>query len=372
MRAMKRWRIPCLAIIVVLAACTGRTAAPSATQSPAPQLSGQTPALAAGDFWPTRGWRTSTPEAQGMDGAKLDAALEAATQRNLILHGLVVIRHGYIVKEKYFSPFNESASHLLYSCTKSFVSALMGIAIDKGYVADTARPVLGFFPGRTFAATGARKRALTVENLLTMSSGLGWKEDDDTYGRMYAMPDGDWVSFVLGLPMVAEPGKRFNYISGGTHVLAAVIQQSSGKNLYDFARESLFGPLGISDPRWERDPKGLPIGGWGLQLSPRDMAKLGYLYLHGGLWEGKQVVPAAWVRESTRPHIKVDSSWQYGYQWWVDPETLFFAAIGRFGQSIFVAPSLDLVVVFTAHIEPIDPERELLKSYIIPACTTGS
>jgi CubicO group peptidase (beta-lactamase class C family) len=371
MRGMKRRWIACLAVIGVLAACTGRTAAPAAAQSPEPHFSVQTPAFSAGEFWPTRGWRFSTPEAQGMDGAKLDAALEAAEQRNLSLHGLLVIRHGCIVKEKYFSPYDAGTRHDLFSCTKSFVSALMGIAIEKGYVADTARLVLGFFP-RSFARTDSRKRALTVENLLTMSSGLGWAEGDETYERMYTLPGGDWISFVLDSPMVAEPGRRFTYSSGNSHILAAIIQRSSGKDLYDFARASLFGPLGISDLRWERDPEGLPIGGWGLRLSPRDMAKLGYLYLHEGLWEGKQVVPAAWVRESTRPHIKADGGWGYGYQWWVDPAVPFFAARGRYGQAIFVVPSLDLVVVFTAHIQPIDPEQELLESYIIPACTTTS
>lgn len=307
-----------------------------------------------------------------MDPAMLDAALQAARQRGLNLHAMLVIRHGFIVKEKYSAPFDESASHDLFSCTKSFVSALMGIAIDRGYVADLARPVLGFFPSRSFAHTDARKQAITVEDLLTMSSGLGWVEGDETYSRMYALPGGDWVSFVLDLPMVAEPGRRFNYSSGGSHILAAIIQRSNGKSFYDFARASLFGPLGISDPRWERDPEGLPIGGWGLRLSPRDMAKLGYLYLHQGIWEGKQVVPAAWVRESTRPHIKADEGWSYGYQWWVDPSVPFFAARGRYGQSIFVVPSLDLVVVFTAHIESNDPERELLKSYLVPACSLGS
>jgi CubicO group peptidase (beta-lactamase class C family) len=283
----------------------------------------------------------------------------------------VVIRHGCIVKEKYFAPFNVSSTHDLHSCTKSFVSTLMGIAIDKGYLAGTARLVLGFFP-RGFAQTDSRKRALTVDNLLTMSSGLGWLEADETYQSLDMLPDGDWVKFILDLPMVAEPGTRFDYSSGNSHVLAAVVRQASGKNLYDFARESLFGPLGIADPRWDRDPDDLPVGGWGLHLSPRDMAKLGYLYLHEGLWEGKQVVPAAWVRESTRPHIRATDGWSYGYQWWVDPDLHFFAALGRHGQSIFVVPRLDLVVVFTARIESNDPERDLLKSYIMPACTTTS
>ena len=373
MRAMKGWWIPSLAVCVMLTACSGITASvpafhPLAQQLSVQQVNAQTPAFDSGNFWPTQGWRTSTPEAQGMDGARLDAVLEAARQQNLSLHGLLVIRHGYIVKEKYFPPWTESASHDLHSCTKSFVSALMGIAIDKGFIADTARLVLGFFP-RSFAHTDTRKRGLTLENLLTMSSGLGWVEADQTYQTLDDLPGGDWVSYILDLPMVTEPGTRFDYSSGNSHILAAAIQQASGRNLYDFARESLFGPLGIIDPRWEKDPGGVPVGGWGLHLSPRDMAKLGYLYLHEGLWEGKRVVSAAWVRESTRPHIKATGGWSYGYQWWVDPDVPLFAAIGRNGQCIFVVPRLDLVVVFTAHIDSNDTERDLLKSYIIPACT---
>ncbi len=128
-------------------------------------------------------------------------------------------------------------------------------------------------------------------------------------------------------------------------------------------------PLWLKDPAWERDPSGIPIGGWGLTLTPRDMAKLGFLYLHQGMWEGKQLVPASWVRDSTQPHIRAGDGWDYGYQWWVDPSQSFFAAIGRYGQCIIVVPKLDMVVVFTAHIEDTDPETELLQKYIIPACT---
>jgi CubicO group peptidase (beta-lactamase class C family) len=368
MRCMTTPWLPCLVFVLVLAACSGKTAAPPAAQSSAPQVGAATTTPEAGDFWPTQGWRVSTPQEQGMDAARLDDALQAA-ERKLNLHGLLVIRHGYIVQEKYFAGYTVGAVHDLFSCTKSFTSALMGIAIDKGYVAGISRPVLDFFPEHPFAASDPRKRTLTVQNLLTMSSGLGWVEADETYARMYALPDGDWIRFVLDLPMATQPGMRFSYSSGNSHILAAIIQRSSGKNLYDFARESLFGPLGMTDPLWEKDPKGLPIGGWGLRLSPRDMAKLGYLYLHNGLWDGKQVVPAAWVRESTLPQIRADGGWSYGYQWWVDPDVPFFAALGRYGQCIFVVPRFDLVVVFTAHIDSNDAERDLLKSSIIPACT---
>jgi len=303
-----------------------------------------------------------------MNEATLQAALASVQQQKLLLHGLLVIRHGYIVLEKYFAPFEQSTAHSLYSCTKSFVSALMGIAVGRKYVSDVMLPVLDFFPGRSFQGVNASKKAITLENLLTMSSGLDWAEGDDTYDRMY-LYSRDWVKFVLDAPMASRPGQVFNYSSGSSHVLAAIIQEASGMNTYDFARKALFHPLGIADPDWERDPSGIPIGGWGMSLSPRDMAKLGYLYLHEGMWDGKQILPASWVRDSTRPHITADGGWEYGFQWWVDPSLSFYAALGRNGQSIFVVPRLDMVVVFTARIDSNDPETDLLKTYFMPACS---
>ena len=348
---------------IVSLSCAALAAAALAACSAKPA-----PSPVARDFWPTQGWRTSTPEAQQMDSERLDAALDSARQQNLSLHAVLIIRHGSVVLERYFPPFDETTAHSLYSCTKSFVSALAGIAIDKRLLPGVYRPVLSFFSEKSFAGTTKSKQIMTVENLLTMSSGLDWLEADETYDRMYSSSR-DWVKFILDLPMVSRPGRAFNYSSGCSHLLSAIIQKTTGMNTYDFACANLFGPLGIKDPVWERDPSGIPIGGWGLSLSPRDMAKLGYLYLHEGKWEGKQIVPASWVRNSTRPHIKADDNWQYGYQWWVDPSLTFFAALGRYGQSIFVVPGLDLVAVFTAHIDSYDPEVELLKSYIIPACT---
>jgi CubicO group peptidase (beta-lactamase class C family) len=323
-------------------------------------------------YWPTNGWRTSAPSAQGVNGAELDAAIEAALKKRLALHGVLVIRHGYIVKERYFAPYEVSTAHELYSCTKSFVSALAGIALQKGYLTGVTAPVLGFFPDRKFAQVDARKEAMKIEDLLTMSSGLAWVEGDSTYNQMYRSSR-DWVKFVLDLPMTAPPGTRFLYCSGNSIVLSAIIQQASGKDMYEFARENLFGPLGIREPRWERDPSGLPIGGWGLQLPPREMAKLGYLYLHDGAWDEKQVVPAPWVRGSTTPHIKADDRLSYGYQWWIDPSIPMYAALGRFGQSIFVVTDQDLVVVFTGAIGSSgDKESELLLRRIVKACTPGA
>ncbi len=358
---MRRAWIPLCLAIVTFSACTGKS-----PFSPAVAPVARAPVRT--DYWPTRGWRTSTPDAQGMDGKLLRAALVFVRKQDLAFHGILVIRHGYIVLEKYFPPFERTTEHSLYSCTKSFVSALVGIAVGRRYIRDVTMPVVGFFSDRTFAGLNASKKSITLMDLLTMSAGLDWSEGDDTYDRMY-LYSRDWVKFVLDAPMTARPGQVFNYSSGNSHVLAAVVQEASGMNTYDFAHKTLFQPLGIPDPDWERDPQGIPVGGWGMNLTPRDMAKLGYLYLHEGKWEGRQILPASWVRDSTRPHITADGGWEYGYQWWVDPSLSFYAAIGSYGQRIFVVPGLDLVVVFTAHIDPDDPERTLLKRYIIPACT---
>lgn len=387
---MQGARLFLCAAVVLMAACSPKTPIPPdpapvtpvkapaspGPASPAPASPGRSspgrssPGSQSADIpWPTRGWKSSTPAAQGMDAARLQAALDAARMQNLNLHGVLVIRHGYIVLEKYFGSWDAAAAHSLFSCTKSFVSALAGIALDRGLIPGLDRPVLSFFSGESFEASDRRKQAMTVENLLTMSTGLDWLEEDETYEKMYT-DSGDWVKFILDLPMASAPGRRFNYSSGSSHLISAIIQETSGMNGYDFARENLFGPLGIKDPSWERDPSGVPIGGWGLSLSPRDMAKLGFLYLHDGTWDGKQVVPAYWVASSTQPQIKANDTWEYGYQWWVDPDGAFFTAVGRYGQGIFVVPGLDLVVVFTAHIDSTDTEAELLKKYIIPACRT--
>ncbi len=238
---------PCVLILAaLLAACSaGRPASPAGRQSP-PAASGTadgagTPSAlsgAAAEPWPTQGWESSPPAAQGVDGALLDAALEEARQNHLALNAMVVVRHGVIVKEAYFAPYRQETTHELYSCTKSFISALTGIAIERRNLHGVSDPVMGFFPGRDFPHPDPRKQAMTVEDLLTMRSGLAWVEADTTYRELYAGTR-DWVAYVLGQPMEADPGSRFLYSSGNSHVLSAILQAASGKNTYDFARTTL-------------------------------------------------------------------------------------------------------------------------------------
>jgi CubicO group peptidase (beta-lactamase class C family) len=321
---------------------------------------------AAGAYWPTQDWRTSTPEEQGMDSSRLNQALDSIEQTGLNLYSLLVIRNGYIVSENYFHGDTRDSRREIYSVTKSFTSTLLGVAIDKGLIAGVDRPVLEFLPGRTFVNMDERKQAMTLENLLTMTSGLEWIENDASYGQLYR--SGDWVKFMMGLPMRAQPGTRFNYCSGCTHVLSAVLHQKTGKNVVQFARQNLFDPLGIRGYRWDTDSQGIPIGGWGLQLTPREMAKLGYLYLHNGKWEDKQIISAGWVDIATNKHTTTDGDLGYGFQWWTYPKYDAYTALGRYGQTIFVVPDLNLVIVTTAQFEGgHDPIYRLIDDYIVPA-----
>jgi len=352
-----------MAALCLLAALLGCRSPRSMGEEPGAATPGAF--LAEPAYWPTRGWRTSTPEEQGMDGRQLARMLEAVKEHGLELHSLLVIRHGYIVSETYFASQDRDTRHELYSCTKSFVSTLAGMAIDQGDVEGIDHRVLDYFPGYTFAKSDARKEAMTVEHLLTMTTGLDWQEGDPAYRAMYMSRD--WVQYVLDMPMREQPGERFNYCSGCSHVLAGVVQKGTGSKLQDYARKNLFQPLGITNWRWDTDAKGMAIGGWGLQLTARDMAKLGYLYLHQGAWEGEQIVSRAWVEEATRQHTTTDGSLGYGYQWWTYPKWGAYAALGRYGQTIFVIPELDMVIVTTAALSGHEPIYELIERYIVPA-----
>jgi CubicO group peptidase (beta-lactamase class C family) len=300
-----------------------------------------------------------------MDSQKLAEMLAAIQEQHLNLHSLLIIRNGYLVSETYFGSDQQDTRHELYSCTKSFVATLIGIALDKGYIAGTDQHIMDFFPERTFANLDQQKAAMTLEDVLTMKTGLDWKEGDPAYRAMYQ--SSDWVKYVLDEPMAAPPGSQFNYCSGCSHVLSAILQQTTGMNPRDFADQYLFKPLGISNVKWDTDAEGIPIGGWGLQITPRDMAKLGYLYLHNGMWDGQQIVSAEWAENATRTHTETDGDLGYGYQWWTYPSLAAYTALGRYGQTIFVVPESDLVIVTTAEMDNHDEIFRLIEQYILPA-----
>jgi CubicO group peptidase (beta-lactamase class C family) len=328
-------------------------------------------------YWPTEGWRSSTPEQQGLDSEVLAEMIEYIRDEALPIHSVLVIRNGYIVTEAYFYPFQPDFKHRIYSCTKSFTSALVGIAIEKGYIDGVDHPVLDYFSERTIANIDQRKKTITLEHLLTMTPGMewqsSWRGDRDSTLQMFRSED--WVQFALDRPMVEEPGAKFTYNSGGSHLLSAVVQKTTGMSTPAFAQAYLFEPLSITDVFWGTDPVGMADGAAGLWMKPRDMAKFGYLYLNNGAWEGQQVISADWVVASTREHIEamnwgVDSgSLEYGYQWWIYPFGAY-AARGYGGQRIFVQPEHELVVVFTSGLgwhKMVTWPDEFVASYILPA-----
>jgi CubicO group peptidase (beta-lactamase class C family) len=201
-------------------------------------------------------WPSSSPEKQGLDPAALVKLLEYIEEQGRDVHSLLVIRNGYIVMEVYYFPYTRDTKHILNSCTKTFVSALVGIAIDKGYIRGTNSTVLDFFPEYRNTNQDQRKGRITIEHLLTMTSGIDWPQYGPNNISDQMGKSGDWVKFILDRPMAAEPGSRFNYSNGDSHLLSAIIQRATGETALDFGWKYLFQPLGISDVRWDYDPWG--------------------------------------------------------------------------------------------------------------------
>ena len=309
-------------------------------------------------YWPTHGWRSSTPEAQGMDSEVLAQAFDYVRQNQIPIHSLLIVRNGYVVLDAYFYPFQEGLVHDGASMTKSITSTLIGIAIGEHKLSGVRQPVLSLFPKRNVANRDERKDRMTVEDLLTMTSGLDCHVDHGEITLREMMQSKDWVQFMLDRPMMAEPGSKFEYCSGGMHLLSGIISEITGSSELEFARRELFQPLGIEDVIWPSDPQGVSTGWGDLHLRPRDMAKIGYLWLHQGRWEGRQIVPADWLQAATQAHSHPGGeNVEYGYGFWVYPHRnpIEYEALGRGGQRITVTPAENRVVVFTGgDFEPGD------------------
>ena len=348
-----------ISLLAVLLSACAPVATPISTAAPILPT-----ATLTDSYWPTEGWRTSTPEEQGIDSKKLEAMLAEIKERKIDVHSLLIIRNGYLVSETYFEPYQQDLKQDMQSVGRSFTSALIGIAIDKGYIDGVDQRILDFFPDRTFANLDKQKEAMTLEDVLTMRSGLEG-EEDPYYQAMQNSPD--WIQYLLDKPIVDPPGSRWSYCAGCSHILTVILQETTGMNPGDFAEQNLFQPLGISAGYWMTDPAGIPYGAGGFNLTPRDMAKLGYLYLRNGQWDGQQIVSSEWVETSTRTHADVDvnAHFGYGYHWFTVPEMGGYAALGGGGQIILVIPESDLVIVTTAKTE--ESLFELFDKYILPA-----
>ena len=335
------------------------------------------------DTWPTDEWLRASPEAQGLASETLLALVDRLDEMTesdpeFFLDSLTIIRNGHIVAEVYPNPnYPRGRMHVLHSATKSIVSALIGIAIDRGMIGSVDVRLVDIFTGRQMRNLDPRKQALTIRDLLTMQTGLH-SRDSYLYGNeglLALQQSDDWLQFALDLPMAADPGTRFDYSNISTFLLGAVLAETTQTDVLSFAREALFDPLGIKDVRWERTRDGLPIAWARMWMKPNDLAKIGLLYLQNGQWDGQQIISVNWIQDSLTPHAfpknAVDvlnpdmtpnretstQNWVsqrfmrtfsdgYGYQWWLDREGNY-TALGMHGQYLLVSPETNMVVVAT-------------------------
>jgi CubicO group peptidase (beta-lactamase class C family) len=303
--------------------------------------------------WPTKEWQTSTPEEQGMDSAALAGLVAYGASHDF--DSLIVVRHGRIVTEAYYAPYTGDLQHEIFSSTKAVIGTLVGIMHQDGLLDRLDHPMLDFFSDRRVANVDDRKKAITVQNLLNMTSGLDWQqgfegEEEITPHEMDR--SSNWTQFILDRPMAHAPGEIFYYSNGNPDLVSAIITRLTGKLAEDYARERLFEPLGIANWHWQREPEGLTIGDGMLAMLPRDMAKIGYLYLRHGQWEGKQLLLPGWAdvlnHTLVNMHASFDPNLSYSNFMWVFPDKHAFMANGLHGQLITVFPDLDVVAVTTA------------------------
>jgi CubicO group peptidase (beta-lactamase class C family) len=303
-------------------------------------------------------WTVSTPAEQGVD-ASLVAELFLDASKLETLYGLLVIKNGHLVAEGYFNEGAVDRQNLLQSASKSFMSALVGIAIDRGFMEGVDQKMMDFFPEFADSARDARKGQITVRDLLQMRSGYPWEESDPELWD--ALLSGDYLRRTIDFSLVNDPGAAFNYSNLSSHFLGVIVARACGLDLGDFARQHLFSPIGSELGEWRTDRDGYRIGGGEIHLTARDAARFGQLYLDDGVYKGTQVVPADWVGESLTRYSK--DAWVthqrlnrigryfrdlgYGYQWWsasVGDHRVDYAA-GHGGQYIVLVHDLDMVLV---------------------------
>jgi CubicO group peptidase (beta-lactamase class C family) len=352
------------------------------------------------------GWETASPAAVDIDARRLDDLVDRIrddTYKNV--HSILIVKDGKLVFEEYFGghDFDYNGDqfqgayvehgidtlHNQASVTKAVTSALIGLAIDHGFIAGVDEKLFTYFPEYAHLKNDA-KGEITLLHLLTMTSGFEWNEVDVFYDdisndliQLFIVPDS--IAYILSKPLVAEPGTRWYYSGGDVNLLGEIIRRATGLRMDDFATEFLFEPLGITAYEWDFIKPDFIHASGNLKLRPRDMAKIGSLYLNDGVWQGQRIISQEWVEASSREFIRIprggalsDHADAYGYQWFLKtyhsnatPVNAYFRS-GWGGQKITVFPSLDMVVVFTGgnYAEP-DPVDEIVTRYILPAVPAG-
>jgi CubicO group peptidase (beta-lactamase class C family) len=313
---------------------------------------------------PREDWPVSTPEAQGLDPSRLRAAYQSffSEEKFVTAISMLVARHGVLVAEGYCRDLADiDRLNAIQSATKSVTSMVFGIAKAQGVVDNLDRPFVDYL-GPTYATQGLMAE-VTLQHLLSMRSGIDFLNDDFTMEMAYHSGS-DSLAHILGKPIATPPGQTFRYKDADPTVVGDVLQKRMGQTLASFADTNLLRPLGITSYIWTAAPDGLTFGAYGLYLRPRDLLKIGQVMLNGGQWHGQQLVPAEWVIESTSVKSTPPASAQpasmhfdYGYYWWLIPDRGVYSADGHGGQYVYIVPSKDLVIVFTA--EPDTSDKEL-------------
>lgn len=291
----------------------------------------------------------STPAAQGLDVKAIQAFIDRIDGTITHLHSVMLLRHGHVIAEGWWSPYAPARKHMLFSLSKSFASTAVGMAVNEGLLSVEDK-VVSFFPDDLPTTLSGNLAAMRVWDLLTMSTGHA----TDSTGTVTQAPDGNWVKAFFTHPVEHAPGTRFVYNSGATYMLSAILQKLTGQRLVDYLQPRLFAPLGITDPTWDQDPRGIDVGGWGLNITTEDIAKFGQLYLQKGSWNGAQLIPAAWVADATGKRVNNgpgNPDWEqgYGYQFWRCQHN-GYRGDGAFGQYCVVLPDQDAVLAITSGV----------------------
>ena len=313
-----------------------------------------------------------TPESQGVSSKAVLAFAEAAGQQVNAIHSFMLVRHGTVVAEGWWSPFSGDEPHVMFSLSKSFTSTAVGLAIAEGRLT-VDDSVLGFFPELAPAAPSANLRAMRVRDLLTMSTG----HHEEDIARFAYFADEDPVKAFLALPVSHKPGTLFVYNTPASYVLSAIVQRVTGQPVVDYLRPRLFEPLGIRQPMWEPSRQGVSLGGFGLNLRTEDIARFAQLYLQRGKWQGRQLLPEAWVEEATAREMSNGSSpasdWDqgYGYQFWRCRHG-FYRGDGAFGQFAIVMPQYDAVLVITSGTRDMQLVMNLAWDLLVPGMKTSA
>jgi len=310
----------------------------------------------------------SSPEAQGVSSAAVLSFVEAADRDIDSMNSFMLLRHGHVVAEGWWFPYNAESPHALYSLSKSFTSTAVGLAIAEGKLS-LDDEVLKFFPENAPANPSGNLKAMRVSDLLRMSTG------NQTEPPRPA--DQPWTKAFLAHPVPFKPGTHFLYNTSGTYMLSATVQKATGQTLLEYLRPRLFEPLGIEHPTWETSPEGISTGGYGLSIRTEDIARFGQFYLQKGKWQGKQLVPEAWVEAATARQTSngssPDSDWDqgYGYQFWRCRHGAY-RGDGAFGQYCIVLPEQDAVIAITSGVRDMQAVLNLIWDRLLPALKSSS